>query len=249
MRRRVNGVRAVLLVDRLAHDETPAAVAAFEEGRRSARWQTTSQLDALRPARAGDRHLRLRNRAIRRPPRARVPPRNVRMRHAALKAPAGDADELLKAALEPRRVHHPIVVPAVRKRAQSPASRHSAQFSTRSRISSRSVGKGPPGTGGRAVGVDSRRYARPRPGPSRAPASSTRRWADRGRIRSSRQWSPRCGCRRARSRRGRSPVRSRAWTAPPRCGCRLSRKRSAARRHSSRVSTQKARWCRRPRAP
>jgi hypothetical protein len=32
-------------------------------------------------------------------------------------------------------------------------------------------------------------------------------------------------------------------------GTSLSTKRSAARRHSSRVSTQKARWCSRPRAP
>ncbi len=70
----------------------------------------------------------------------------------------------------------PVVVPDVRKRSQSPASRHSAQFSTRSRISSRSVVKGQRllrPVACRRCG-SSRPCGRARPGPSRARPPSRR---------------------------------------------------------------------------
>ena len=106
----IDRIDAVLLVDRLAQHEAPAAVAPLEEIVEAAGADDVAEhaVDRRRAARSSSWSARSRGRRRR---RSSVPPRKCRMLTPLRPAFLRDADELVGRPLEPGRHHHAVVVP------------------------------------------------------------------------------------------------------------------------------------------
>ena len=108
-RRRIDRVDAVLLVDGLAEDDSPALAPLLEEVVEPPRADHVA-LDVVHRRALRDGHLRLGDRPLalhvdgRRTEEVEDP-------HPALEALPADADELVRGALEPGRHHAAVVVP------------------------------------------------------------------------------------------------------------------------------------------
>src|SRR5690606_14637539 len=105
----IDRIEPILLVDRLAPHDRPAAIAAREEIVEAAGANRVDD-DAVDARALVDRHFRLRDRAVA-DDVARVGAQEVDDADAALESRAPRARELRRGALEPRRRHPAVIVP------------------------------------------------------------------------------------------------------------------------------------------